>query len=129
MSNPRSPEETVELALLAASLVPAGRVVTYGDVAELVGTSARRVGAIMREHGHPVPYWRVISASGALVCLATARDEWAAEGIEVRPDGRGCRLADYRADLVTWADAFERVRPGERPVGETPAAPGARAVV
>ena len=31
--------------------------------------------------------------------LEHARAHWAAEGIAVRPDGRGCRMRDHRADL------------------------------
>lgn len=103
-------QRMVENVLRAAELVPSGRVVTYGDVAELVGTSARRVGAIMRDHGGSVPFWRVISASGALTCLhtTTAAGRWAEEGIEIRSDGRGCRIGEYRANLPAWADAYER---------------------
>ena len=34
-------ELTIERVLCAVECVPAGRVVSYGDIAELVGTSAR----------------------------------------------------------------------------------------
>ena len=56
-------ELTVEQVLHAVECIPAGRVVSYGDVAELVGTSARRVGAIMASAGSGVPWWRVVSAA------------------------------------------------------------------
>lgn len=100
-------ENLVDAVLLAADLVPPGRVVSYGDVAALVGTSARRVGRIMATQGHRASWWRVVNASGDLVVLEQARDHWAAEGIQVRPDGRGCRITDYRAELGEWADAVE----------------------
>ena len=44
-------ELTIERVLCAVECVPAGRVVSYGDIAELVGTSARRVGAVMASAG------------------------------------------------------------------------------
>ena len=49
--------------------IPAGRVVTYGDVAELAGRhrAARAVGNIMKGCGDPAtPCHRVIGANGAL---------------------------------------------------------------
>lgn len=53
------------LALLRR--VPAGRVVTYGDLARLAGRpgAARAVGNIMRQAAEPaLPYHRVIAAGG-----------------------------------------------------------------
>jgi methylated-DNA-protein-cysteine methyltransferase related protein len=45
--------------------IPAGRVLTYGDVAELHGRgSPRTVGAVLSEHGREVPWHRVVQASG-----------------------------------------------------------------
>lgn len=49
--------------------IPAGRVVTYGDVARLAGRpgAARAVGQIMRLADEPgLPYHRVIAAGGRL---------------------------------------------------------------
>jgi methylated-DNA-[protein]-cysteine S-methyltransferase len=49
--------------------IPPGRVVTYGDVAEMAGRpgAARAVGNIMSEAGRPdVPAHRVIAAGGRL---------------------------------------------------------------
>jgi methylated-DNA-protein-cysteine methyltransferase related protein len=36
------------------------------------------------------------------------RERWAAEGILLRPNGRGCRIADHRADLAALSSAYER---------------------
>ncbi|MDO5094281.1 MAG: MGMT family protein [Propionibacteriaceae bacterium] len=47
----------VECVLLAVEQVPAGCAVSYGDIAELVGT-------IMRAVGDEVPWWRVTNAAG-----------------------------------------------------------------
>jgi O-6-methylguanine DNA methyltransferase len=49
--------------------IPAGRVVTYGDLARLAGRpgAARAVGSIMRQAAIPgLPYHRVIAAGGRL---------------------------------------------------------------
>ena len=49
--------------------IPAGRVVTYGDVARLAGRpgAARAVGQIMRRVDEPgLPYHRVIAAGGRI---------------------------------------------------------------
>ncbi len=95
-----------ERVLAAVSLVPPGRVVSYGDIGALTGVGPRQVGAIMREHGASVAWWRVVSHDGTLAPLAKARDHWAAEGIVVRPDGRGCRMRTHRADLAGLAGEY-----------------------
>jgi alkylated DNA nucleotide flippase Atl1 len=47
------------------ALIPPGRVMTYGDVAEYLGTgSARTVGMVMSRYGGEVPWQRVVPASG-----------------------------------------------------------------
>jgi alkylated DNA nucleotide flippase Atl1 len=58
-------EEYVEAVLVAVESIPVGSVATYGDIAAYVGQGGpRQVGAIMREYGGGVPWWRVIRASG-----------------------------------------------------------------
>lgn len=101
-------ELTIERVLTAVEQVPAGRVVAYSDIAAIVGTSARRVGAIMRDHGATVSWWRVVNASGELPgeLLVRAREHWLAEGILPSRTGRGCRIEAYRADLRTLAAAY-----------------------
>ncbi len=45
--------------------IPAGKVLTYGDVAELIGRgSGRAVGAAMSRHGHEVAWQRVVLSTG-----------------------------------------------------------------
>ena len=45
--------------------IPPGRVMTYGDVAEYLGTgTGRTVGTVLRRYGSEVPWWRVVQASG-----------------------------------------------------------------
>lgn len=105
-------EVVAERVLRAVELVPRGRVVTYGDLAELVGGTPRQVGAVMRLRGSEVAWWRVVSSYGDLP--AHLRDEvrplWRAEGISWKADGRGCRVAAHRCDLARLADDFDAVR-------------------
>ena len=79
--------------------IPPGRVVTYGDVAELMGRgSPRTVGAVLSEHGREVPWQRVVQASGrpAEPYLQEALALLAAEGCPVR--GERVDLAAARWD-------------------------------
>lgn len=92
--------------LLAVSLVPPGRVASYGDIAAIVGCGPRQVGALMRDHGEGVAWWRIVGHDGVLAPLAKARPHWRREGVEVRPDGRGCRMRDHRADTAELADEY-----------------------
>lgn len=103
-------ETLTELVLRAVELVPPGQLVSYGDVAALVGTGPRQVGAVMARDGHGVPWWRVTNASGDLPLhlMADAEAPWADEGIALKPNGRGARIGSYRADLEQLAAAFER---------------------
>ena len=45
--------------------IPEGCVMTYGDVAEMVGAKGpRRVGRVMSEYGAATTWWRVVRAGG-----------------------------------------------------------------
>lgn len=47
--------------------IPRGKVLGYGDVAELMGEgSARGVGSVMARHGSEVPWHRVVMSDGSL---------------------------------------------------------------
>src|SRR4051812_50200083 len=60
-------EELIEAVLQVASLVPAGKVLSYGDIAELLGTAGpRQVGRVMALHGAAVAWWRVVRSDGSL---------------------------------------------------------------
>ncbi len=103
-------DTTAERVLRAVEQIPRGQVASYGDIAGLVGIGPRQVGSIMRAYGGNVTWWRVTSSYGDLprVLLDQARPLWAQEGILVKPNGLGCRIADYRADLPTLAKAYSR---------------------
>ncbi|MFE7315218.1 MGMT family protein [Streptomyces sp. NPDC057555] len=80
-----------ERVLGVAELIPPGRVMTYGDVAEWLKDEdhpegpalggPRQVGRAMALYGGAVPWWRVVRADGALLpgselrALAHYRDE------------------------------------------------------
>lgn len=49
----------------AVAAIPAGRVATYGDIGERVGTTARQVGRVMAGLDDDVPWWRVVHADGS----------------------------------------------------------------
>ena len=89
-----------ETVLHVLRRIPAGRVVTYGDVARLAGRpgAARAVGQIMRLANEPgLPYHRVIAAGGRLGGFGRdpqmKADRLTAEGHTVR---RG-RVLDFPA--------------------------------
>ncbi len=95
-------ERLDELVLRAVELVPWGHVVSYGDLGHVVGIGPRRVGSVLSRHGGGVAWWRVTNAAGDFPpdLLVQAVPHWHEEGIALRPTGRGCRIADHRADLV-----------------------------
>lgn len=85
-----SHEAYVEAVLALVEQVPAGRVTTYGLIAEAVGRGGpRQVGAVMASYGGPVPWWRVVRADGSLPRShdAEARQSYLEEGTPLRPSG------------------------------------------
>jgi alkylated DNA nucleotide flippase Atl1 len=58
-------EDFVSRVLAVVEEIPAGRVMSYGDVAAAIGSrAARGVGQVMAYYGGDVPWWRVVRASG-----------------------------------------------------------------
>ena len=86
-----SSDEFIEAVLSAVEAIPPGKVLAYGDVAELIGMGGpRSVGKVMSGHGAGVPWWRVIRADGSAAdgLEVRARREWLAEGTPLRPTGK-----------------------------------------
>jgi alkylated DNA nucleotide flippase Atl1 len=84
-------EEYVERVLALVERIPAGRVMSYGAIAEVVGTGGpRQVGRVMALEGGGVPWWRVVRADGGLPesHQGEARERHRAEGTALRPSGR-----------------------------------------
>ncbi len=93
-------EEQVERVRSLVAAVPAGRVVTYGDVAAAAGLSGPRiVGWIMRTDSSDLPWHRVITASGRPAPHLTTRqlELLRAEGV-LAVDGR-VALRDVRHEF------------------------------
>jgi alkylated DNA nucleotide flippase Atl1 len=62
---PGEPDGFAAVVCAAVELIPPGRVLTYGDVADYVGTRApRAVGAVLARWGHELPWHRVVLATG-----------------------------------------------------------------
>ena len=83
-------EEYVEQVLALVEQVPAGRVTSYGLVAEVVGRGGpRQVGSVLAREGGGVPWWRVVRADGSLPPshLVEARARYLEEGTPLRPSG------------------------------------------
>lgn len=101
----------------AVRQIPAGTVITYGDLAERVGLSrnhARHVGNVLANRpdndawmttpaeDHDIPWWRVVKAGGTLLdddspeWVAWAKSVLITEGVAFTSDGRVASLATGR---------------------------------
>lgn len=94
--------------------IPAGRVMTYGQLAEILGTGydARTIGYCMHAADDTVPWHRVINAQGACstgrILLPVNKQQMLleAEGIHFNAQAR-CDLSQYRWTPDTLDDALE----------------------
>jgi methylated-DNA-protein-cysteine methyltransferase related protein len=94
--------------------VPAGRVVTYGQVALLAGSprAARQVGGVLygsRERDE-VPWQRVVNARGGISTHKIGAGELQeallrAEGVEVGPDGVDLRRYGWAPEVTAPSGA------------------------
>jgi len=58
-------DDFVSHVLGIVETIPPGRVMTYGDVAAVLGSrAARAVGQVMARYGSDMPWWRVVRAGG-----------------------------------------------------------------
>nr|WP_078067058.1 MGMT family protein [Streptomyces jeddahensis] len=94
--------EYAERVLEVAELIPAGRVMTYGDVAEwLAEAGPRQVGRVMALYGGAVPWWRVVRADGVLLPghELEALGHYRAEGTPLREAGNSADGQLPRIDM------------------------------
>lgn len=106
-SEVRAPSEITRLPAFAQAVldivdqIPPGKVLSYGDLAELLGQGGpRQVGSVMSRYGSSVPWWRVTRVSGQ--APPDLQDEalahWRAEEtILVGGPVAGCRVDMTRA--------------------------------
>ena len=97
----RFSDEFAEAVLEVVAGIPAGSVMSYGDVAAAIGSRApRAVGAVMAAGGSDAPWWRVVRADGrpAQGLEADALARLRAEGTPLTASGDrvAMRLARYR---------------------------------
>ena len=100
--NPDSPRYR-ERVFEIVRRIPAGRVMTYGQLAEILGEgyTARTVGFVMHSADQSVPWQRVINAQGACstgrVIVPPDLQQRMLESEGVRFDAKGrCDLSRYR---------------------------------
>lgn len=92
-------EETFERVRGVVAAIPPGRVLSYGDVAELAGlNSARLVGRIMREDTRDLPWHRVLRANGTVAEHLRERQLAALRAEGVLADGAKINMREYRWD-------------------------------
>ncbi|MGW3334628.1 MGMT family protein [Streptomyces rubiginosohelvolus] len=101
---PDHPElpEYAERVLDVAELIPPGRVMTYGDIAEWLGEGGpRQVGRVMALYGSAVPWWRVVRADGTLLPAHELRalDHYRAESTPLREASRQAEGHIPRIDM------------------------------
>ncbi|MCC3300064.1 MGMT family protein [Arthrobacter sp. zg-Y895] len=127
-----------DAVLAVADLIPPGRVLSYGDIAELLDAGGpRQVGAVMSARGSEVCWWRVLRSSGQPPRCHEGRawEHYRLEGTPVRgtadDDGAGYRVrieaARWQPDEAEW-DRLDRLRTGlqntQRAAPETPDSTG-----
>ena len=63
--DPAPLSDFAEAVLDLVESIPPGRVLSYGDIAELLGRGGpRAVGTVLARYGSGVPWWRVLRTSG-----------------------------------------------------------------
>jgi len=106
--------EFVDAVLAVAALIPAGRVLSYGDIAELLGSGgARQVGRVMSLHGGAVAWWRVIRADGTLpnelMDRAVRRYQRELTPLMIREAGSAPKVKMQSARWFPDDDDFDRI--------------------
>lgn len=94
--------EYAERVLEVAEIIPPGRVMTYGDVAERLGEGGpRQVGRVMALYGGAVPWWRVVRADGRLLPGHERRalGHYRAEATPLRTAAHGAGASPPRLDM------------------------------
>jgi alkylated DNA nucleotide flippase Atl1 len=99
---PGAPGDYAERVLDTVELIPPGRVMSYGDIAEWLGEGGpRQVGRVLAMYGGGVPWWRVVRADGVLLPghEPSALDAYRAEGTPLRLAGPASEGHVPRVDM------------------------------
>jgi alkylated DNA nucleotide flippase Atl1 len=95
-----SKSDFVESVMEIVATIPAGKAMTYGEVAAVLGSrGARAVGLVMSRHGSELPWWRVVRAGGhpPLSHESRALEQYWAEGMPLIRTPSGYRVDMKRA--------------------------------
>lgn len=71
-----------EAVFAVVAMIPSGKVLSYGDIAELLGAGGpRQVGKVMGRGGSEVTWWRVLRSNGTMPAALQpmAEPHWAHE--------------------------------------------------
>lgn len=101
MSETAGPDDYAEEVLDIVERIPPGRVMSYGDIAEIVGRGGpRQVGSVMSLWGAAVPWWRVVRADGcpAVGHRVRALSRYAEESTPMRPGSDRVDMRQARWD-------------------------------
>ncbi|MHA7281626.1 MGMT family protein [Arthrobacter sp. TMS2-4] len=107
-------DDYCEAVLTVAGLIPAGKVLTYGDVAELLDRGGpRQVGRALSRSLRDVPWWRVLRAGGhpPRGLALPARAHYDSEGTPLAVPPGSTDPGEYRVDLGSarwWPTAEEQ---------------------
>ncbi|OUM39861.1 MGMT family protein [Arthrobacter sedimenti] len=110
------PTAYAEAVLAVAELIPEGRVLTYGDIAELLECGGpRQVGRALSRSTRDVPWWRVLRAGGhpPRGLALPARFRYDEEGTPLSVPSGSADPGDYRVDLPSarwWPAPVEQGR-------------------
>ncbi|WP_082045985.1 MGMT family protein [Arthrobacter sp. L77] len=108
------PDDYRDAVLAVAGLIPAGTVLTYGDIAELLDRGGpRQVGRALSRSTGDVPWWRVLRAGGhpPRGLALRARAHYDTEGTPLSVPQGSTDPGAYRVDLRSarwWPTADEQ---------------------
>ncbi|WP_095999837.1 MGMT family protein [Mobilicoccus massiliensis] len=83
-----APDDPAVVTRAVVASIPAGQVMAYGEVGEVVGVGPRAAGRLVANLDDDVPWWRVVYADGTPATChdGTAPDLLQAEGVPFRGD-------------------------------------------
>ena len=102
----QSPQQRYAHAVHAlANLVPEGSVLSYGDIAELLGSGgARQVGKAMQTSPPGTPWWRIVRADGSMTSALEpiAVGHWVEEQLTYVGQKIPMKTKRWQPDEAAW---------------------------